>query len=233
MADRCSDGVERDVFVMAGLSLCGRREDRVGQPIAFLQSCRKLDPADFSVTAVVLPTRPRDIAAGDAFDIDHPGAMNQHRTAFELIAIRMEFARVVGRIGGDEMIRDYVAQQVQPEDGELCEHSALIGNRRGQDVVEGGETVCRNDDKVVASGVDIADFAAGDSLDSGEIGFKDGSQYIVVSRRCVLFLATKLSGYQMSWLPFAGRMEFTLVQQVERVVAVVDEVDASSVGPDR
>ena len=80
------------------------------------------------------------------------------------------------------MIRHHVAQQIEPEDGELGEHAAFVGNRGRQHVVEGGKPVRGDDDQEIAGVVNVAHFAAHQRLDAGQVGFKQGCQYLVLSR---------------------------------------------------
>ena len=61
------------------------------------------------------------------------------------------------------MIGHDVLCQLEPELGELVEHHALLGHRRGKHHVEGGDTVGGVDDKLLVRDlVDLPDFAAAD-----------------------------------------------------------------------
>ena len=66
------------------------------------------------------------------------------------------------------MRRREVPQIVEPENGKLREDFALIGNPRGQNVVERGDAVGGHDQQVLAQIVNIADLAARDALDAME-----------------------------------------------------------------
>src|SRR5260370_38237652 len=63
---------------------------------------------------------------------------------------------------------------MEPEKRKLGQDTALVGNRRGKDDVERGETVRGDDQKLVAEGVDIADLAAGGWREGGELRLFQG-----------------------------------------------------------
>ncbi len=80
------------------------------------------------------------------------------------------------------MIWDNLAQQIQPEDRELGQYTALVRDWSGQHVVESGKAVGGGNDQKFAGGVNVADLASRVGLDARELRFKQGFQYLVVSR---------------------------------------------------
>ncbi len=141
------------------------------------------DAADHAVLAVVLPAGAGEVAARDAFEVDHFGAPHQHGASLELIAKRVELGGVIADVGGDEVIGDDGLEQVEPENRERGEHAALVGNGCGEDVVEGRKAVGGDDDQEIAGGVDVANLAAGVALNAGQAGLEDGLQSLQLARR--------------------------------------------------
>ena len=60
----------RDILVMSGQRLGRRGEDRLGEPVAFLEPGRQRLAGDGAGLPVVLPARPGEIAAHHAFEHD-------------------------------------------------------------------------------------------------------------------------------------------------------------------
>ena len=60
-----------------------------------------------------------------------------------------------------DVIRNNVAQGLEPEQRELREHAALIGNRSGQHDVKRGKAVRGYQKQIVAEFVEVANFAPG------------------------------------------------------------------------
>ena len=76
---------------------------------------------------------------------------------------------------GQEVVRDRVLEQVEPEERELGEDAALVGDAGGEDVVEGGDAVGGDEEKlVVAEVVDVAHLAAGGERKIAEAGLEKG-----------------------------------------------------------
>ena len=72
-------------------------------------------------------------------------------------------------VGRDEVMRHDAREEVEPERGHRGQHRALAGDRGRQDVVEGRDPIGRHDEQVVADGVQVADLAAVEELDSLEV----------------------------------------------------------------
>ena len=60
------------------------------------------------------------------------------------------------------MVRDDVAGALEPERRQLGEDAALVGNAGAEHVIERGDAIGRDQDQVIAGGVDVADLAAAD-----------------------------------------------------------------------
>ena len=95
----------------------------------------------------------------------------------------MELGRILADVSRDEMIRNDIAKLVQPENGQRRQNPALVADRRRQHVIEGREAVSRDDHQIFAGRVDVANFAPGHQLYARQVGFKNGCQSLLVSRR--------------------------------------------------
>ena len=67
------------------------------------------------------------------------------------------------------------AQPVEPEQGHLVQHAAFVGDAGGEDVIEGGDAVGGDDQQVIADSVDVADLAAADPFQAGQISIEKDS----------------------------------------------------------
>src|SRR5258708_1869912 len=165
-----------DVFVVAaGVDFCGGGEDGFGKAIGFPEAGRQLDAADRAGLLVVLPAGAGEIAAHDALYGEHLRSFDEHAATVELIEIGLEFARELGGVRGDEMVRDGGLEEVEPEEGELGEDLALVGYAAAENMVEGGDAVAGDEEELIAGeGVDVADLAAGCEGKIAEIGLEKG-----------------------------------------------------------
>ena len=111
---------------MPGLRLRRRREDRLGKLVALAQPGGQLNAADAPVAPVILPARSGNIPPRHALHFHHLGAVNQHRPAFQLIAIGVELGRIIADVRRDEVIRNDVPQLFQPEQRQRGQHAALV-----------------------------------------------------------------------------------------------------------
>ena len=135
---------------MADVVLGGWGEDGFGQAIGFAEACRQLDAADGAGLLVVLPSGAGEIAADDALHGEHLGAFDQHAATVQLAEIGLELAGKLCGIGGDEVVGDDVSEKVEPEERELGEDLAFVGNAAAQDVVEGGDAVGGDEEELLA-----------------------------------------------------------------------------------
>src|ERR1019366_10202742 len=113
----------------------------------FPQTSGQLDAAHRAVFVVLLPARAGEVAARHALDLNHAGALDQHRAAFELIAKSRKRVRIVRDSRGEKVVGSEVAQEIEPEDGKLGQHLAFIGDAGAQDVVESGNAVGGHDEQ--------------------------------------------------------------------------------------
>ena len=68
-------------------------------------------------------------------------------------------------------VGDDVAQEIKPEERNLCQHTAFLRNARGKHVIKGRDAVGGNEKKMLGiEFVHVADFAAGVKLEFREIG---------------------------------------------------------------
>src|SRR6185295_6037979 len=72
---------DRDVFIMTGLGLGGRAEDRRVELFAFGETILELLAGERAGCGILLPGRAGDIAADYAFHREDGGAPAQHRAA--------------------------------------------------------------------------------------------------------------------------------------------------------
>ncbi len=91
-----------------------------------------------------------------------------------------EDAGEIGYVGGDEVAGDEVFEEVEPEEGDLGEDAAFVGDRGAEHVVEGGDAVGGDEEErgfgVFGVGcVDVSDLASGEERGFGaESGFEYG-----------------------------------------------------------
>ena len=76
-------------------------------------------------------------------------------------------------VGGDEVIGHDVAQQLEPEERELGEDLALAGDAGGEHVIEGGDAIRGDEQEGFADSIEVADFAAREQRETGEIGLSE------------------------------------------------------------
>jgi hypothetical protein len=74
-----------------------------------------------------------------------------------------------------------VAKGLKPEQRELREHTALIGNRSRKHDVESGKPVRGNQEQIISHFIEVADLPAGQELEPGKICFPNNSAHV---RRC-------------------------------------------------
>ena len=86
----------------------------------------------------------------------------------------MQVAGELRGVRGDEMVGDDIFEEVEPEERELGEDLAFIGDSAAQDVVEGGDAVGRDEEKTIAGeSIDIADFAASGEGKGAEVSLEE------------------------------------------------------------
>ena len=70
------------------------------------------------------------------------------------------------------MIRNGIFEVIEPERRHLRQHFSLIGNRRRQDHIECRQAIRRDDQKMLAEIVNVADLAAPMKFHTGEISLR-------------------------------------------------------------
>ena len=112
---------------------------------------------------VLLPSAARQIPAGDALDLDHPHLLHEHGAPAQVLFIGLELGRILVDVRGDEVVLH--AEELEPEERELVEDLALVGDSARKDHVERADAVGDDHQELVAEIEDIADLAAflGDS----------------------------------------------------------------------
>ena len=92
--------------------------------------------------------------------------------------ILLELMRILVHVGGDQVVGDDVLQEIEPEQGELGQHAALLRDAGGQHIVEGGDAVGGDEEQmIVTDQIKVADFPAGEKLQAGKISMQE---YVVV-----------------------------------------------------
>ena len=76
-------------------------------------------------------------------------------------------------VNRDDVMRDQVADVIEPERRQLREDLALVGNPGAKHVVEGRDAIGRDDQQVVPDFVHVANLAAAMEGESGERGFEE------------------------------------------------------------
>ena len=161
---------------MTRVVLRGRRKDRLRQTVALFQARRQGHAAYSTRLLVILPSGSGKIAARDALHRHHPGTLNDHAAAAQLIAIRLQVKRIIAHICRQQVVRHKVPQIVEPEEGELGQHLPLVGNFAEQNVVKSRNAVAGNKQQPVRSnGVQVADFTAQKRSPASESIFAHGS----------------------------------------------------------
>ena len=107
---------------------------------------------------VFLPARASEVAAGDAFDLDHLDLLDEHGAAAKVFLVGLELGWVLVYVRRHEVVLH--AEELHPEKGKLVEDLALVGNTAGEDYVERADAVCHDHQELVAEIKDIADLAA-------------------------------------------------------------------------
>src|SRR5215472_4678829 len=162
------DFIERNVLVVAGRGLRRRRKDRLRKTIGLAQPSWQANPANASRFVILLPSRSGNVSPHNALNWNWLRLPNHHRPPAYLAIEGLENGREMFR--GDEVILDDVVQIIEPKNRDLREHTAFVGNRSGQNYIEGGKPVRRdNEEKVALQFVDIADLPAAVELQCPKI----------------------------------------------------------------
>src|SRR3974390_3246828 len=158
LADDLRGTFEGNVFVVTADGFGGGSKDRFGQLVGFAKTSGKLDAADCAVRLIFLPSGAGEIAARDAFDGKRMRFANDHGASREFVQMLVEGGGKFG--GGEDVVRHDVAKKIEPEERELREDAALVGDGSGHDDIEGGEAIGSDEEEAVAEIVNVAHFAA-------------------------------------------------------------------------
>ena len=86
--------------------------------------------------------------------------MGVHDAAFEQGLILRGEAGDVADLGTDYVVRDEVAQEIEPKQRNLREDAAFARNATGEDAIEGRDAVGGDDEQAVLSDrINVADLA--------------------------------------------------------------------------
>ena len=107
---------------------------------------------------VFLPAGPREIATGDALDLDHLHLLHEHRASAQVLLVRLQLGRILVDVRGDEMVLH--AEELEPEERELVQHLALVRHTARKNDVKRADAVGDDHQQLVAEIEDIADLAA-------------------------------------------------------------------------
>ena len=162
-----------DVLVMAGIGLRRGREDRVRELLALLQPWRHILAGQRARLLVLLPGAPGKVAPHDALEVDALGLAHDHESAGELLAMVAKGGRQVGHHARHEVVLLERVRLREPEDGQLRQHLAAVGDAGGQHMVEGRQPVCRDHQElVVGQLVRVTHLAPREKLE-GQLGAAD------------------------------------------------------------
>jgi len=100
------------------------------------------------------------------------------------------------------VVGDRVFEEVEPEEGELSEDLAFVGNSTGQNMVEGRDSIAGDEEKLIAGeSVDVADLAASGEGKGAEISLEKSCWHHVDG-------TTSVFGKETSSLGSAKRQKF-------------------------
>jgi hypothetical protein len=141
--------------------------------LCFLQTRRQRDAANRPSFLIFLPTRPGNVAADDCLN----------RQCFELahykrtVGYLASFLRLHERRGFDvkQVVRQHVAQLVEPEVGQGGKNVPLAGYRSWQHYIEGRQAIALDDEQtIVIHSVDVAHFTPVQQGQRPNVRFEQG-----------------------------------------------------------
>src|SRR6478672_1383066 len=103
-------------------------------------------PANLTRGLIIFPAGAGKIPANNTFDRQRLGPANNHRTTSQLGTIWLQLGRKLREVGGHKMIRRQL-NFLKPESRNLIQNRALERNRIGQNDVEGGKAIGRNEEQ--------------------------------------------------------------------------------------
>ena len=157
-----------DVDVVAALRLGRRREDGLRQARGLGQSGRQAHAAHFARGLVVLPAGPSEVSARHALNRQRLGPAHEHGAAAQQVGVLPGAFRVVGGVRRQQMVRNDRGQTREPEERDLRQDAALVRDAGSEHVVEGGDSIGRDDHEAIAEVVDVAHLAVAIRSAAGE-----------------------------------------------------------------
>ena len=146
-----------------------------------VRPARQLDAADRAALLIFLPARAGQIAADHALDRHDFRLSAERRAAGQHPAVDPARQVHLLDVGRDQMVR--LAEQLEPEGGDLRQHPPLVGNAGRQHPVEGADPVGADQQQAVAQIVNVAHLPAADRQPGqGRFSNNGGHEWIVSSR---------------------------------------------------
>src|ERR1700681_2787250 len=122
---------------------------------------------------VLLPGRSGNIASYHALDRDHLRAHHHRRPPVQLVGILLRRWGISFHIVRDHMVGHEVAEEIEPEEGNLGQYASLMWNASGQHIVESRDAIGGNEEKMLTVEiVHIPDLTAGVQFQFREVGAK-------------------------------------------------------------
>ena len=153
---------------MPGFALRRRSKDWPRQLRGELQARRQFHSGNFAAGPIIFPARPGEIAADDTLHRQRFGFADEHRSAFELIAEWLQPLRKFFEARSNVMIFSK-GELLEPKRRDLVQHRAFSWNGIGQDDIESGKPVGRDEEEDVAEIKDFAHFTAAQFRDAGQV----------------------------------------------------------------
>src|SRR6185437_6826036 len=115
------------------------------------------------------------ITARHALNVDHLRFLHQHGASTQRIGMFPQSLRILVHISRDEMVLNYLLEEIKPEKWELREHPAFFRDAGAQHVIKSGNSVCGNKQKLSVQRVQVAYLAAGVQIEIGKISLEENS----------------------------------------------------------
>ena len=153
-----------------------RTEDGGLEPFALAKVSRQRFAGQRAGGAVLLPRRPRQVAAHDALHRKDVGAAAEHRAAGErrsVIGKRWHLGDDLVDVRREHVMVHEALELPEPPRRDLCENRALVRNGLGHHDVEGADAIGGDEQQaVVVDDVDLAHLAASQVAqgNAGELG---------------------------------------------------------------
>src|SRR6266545_3356742 len=162
-----------DVLVVSALALGGRREDRLRQAIGLNEAGGKPDAADLLRLPVFCPAGTGDVPARHALERNDFGLLHDDRAPDKRGPVGLKSFGKALDLGLDEMVLD-VGESLKPEVRELSEDLALVGDAGGENAVEGGDAVARDEEERFSEIIELTDLTAPREARPGKVSFHQG-----------------------------------------------------------